>query len=503
MADNWQLKAILSAVDKMSPVLKSVGQTARTTRKYLADVGSSATALAGQVGVPLGLLSGAAGALSVAGLKKIVTDFSDVTSKISDSSRGLGLTTDEYQRMGFIAEQSGTSVEELGSSLGRLNKGIALAAAGKNKDFAALFQKAGISMRDANGQLRSATDLLPEVADLFARNQNAATQARMGNAIFGKSWQALAPLLNDGSAGINQLALRYKELGLNIDQGAIKAGDEFGDKMGEAQRVVNSYSYAIGAKLLPVLAPLLEKTIQWAVANRELISTRVATFVAEFADSMSKVDWNAVVQGIADIVNGVRGFVEWIGGAKNALIALIIVMNAQAIAATIGLGMSIFRLGMHITGMTGKALASVAPLQTMTTGMKGAELRAATLGNALGRLSAAGGLVTAAMTGWQVGGMLNEYILDPLARLVSGDKEGTLGTALYDLFNDDPMAKMAAQDAGRRPLVSPQSRGRVDGSIRIDVNGLPPGSRVEQLAAGGDMPIDLNAGYSSAALGMP
>lgn len=503
MADNWQLKAILSAVDKMSPVLKTVSQAARNTRKYLGDVGSSATKLAGQIGVPLGLMSTAASAFTVAGLKKIVTDFTDVTGRLGDQSQGLKLTTGELQRLGYIAQQSGTDVNVLGASVGKLNQGIALAASGKNKDLAALFEKAGISVRDANGQLRSATDLLPEVADLFARNQNAAVQARMGNALFGRSWQTLAPLLNDGSAGLERMTQRYRALGIEIDENAVRAGEEFGDRMDDGRAVLASYSNTIASKLLPVLSPLLERTIQWAVANRELISTRVAAFAGDLANALARVDWNAVVQGITDIVNGVRGFVEWIGGAKNALIALIIVMNAQAIAATIGLGMSIFRLGMHITGMTGKALASVAPLQTMTTGMKGAELRAATLGNTIGRLSAAGGLLTAAMTGWQVGGMLNEYILDPLARLVSGDKDGTFGTALADLFQDDPMAKMAAQDASRRQLVGPQSRGRVDGSIRIDVNGLPPGSRVEQVAAGGDMPIDLSAGYSSAALGMP
>lgn len=516
MADNWQLKAILSAVDKMSPVLKNVSQAARNTRKYLGDVGSSSMKLAGQIGVPLGLLSGAAGALSVAGLQKIVTGFADATGSIADKSKGLTMTTAEYQRMGFIAKMSGMDVAEMGDSIGRLNKNIAMAAAGKNAELAGLLKRAGISMRDTNGQLRSGMDLLPEVADLFKRNGNAAVQARMGNAIYGKSWQTMAPALSGGGEEIKRLTDRYHELGVEIEGGAIEAGETFGDQMDEARMVASSYGNIIASKLLPVLSPLLEKTIKWALANRELIATNVARFLSEMVESLSKVDWSGMIKGIGDIVAGVKSFIDFMGGAKNALIALVVVMNAQAIVAAVGLGMSLFRLGMHITGLAGKALGTVAPLQVMTTGMKGAELRAASLSNAMGRLGAAGGLLTAAMGGWQIGGMLNEYVIDPLARLASGDKDATLGTALHDFFNEDPMAKMAAQDGARRqmvapqtqdgarrPLVGAQSRGRVDGSIRIDVNGLPPGSRVEQVAAGGDMPIDLNAGFSSAALGMP
>lgn len=549
MADNWQLKAILSAVDKMTPVLKNVSQTARNTRKYLADVGSSSMKLAGQIGVPLALLSGAAGALSVAGLKKTVTDFADATSRISDASRGLSLTTDEYQRMGFIAEQSGTNIDELGSSLGRLNKGIALAAAGKNQDLAALFQKAGISMRDANGHLRSATDLLPEVADLFARNQNAATQARMGNAIFGKSWQALAPLLNDGSDGINQLAARYKELGLNIDQAAIKAGDEFGDKLGEAQRVVNSYSYAIGAKLLPVLAPLLEKTIQWAVQNRELIATKISTFLSDMAKALSRIDWDAVVQGIGDVVKSVGTFVRWIGGAKNALIALVVVMNAQTIVAAAGLGAAILRLGFHFAALAVKAyiagnaailaLARTAIVAISVAGPIGAIGAAFTW--VAGMAAGAGGVISGAlgMVRLAIHGVGAALLANPLGVILGlataavliyqnwetlkewfssffnwvGEKFKSLLGWVFDLaktvggiFGGDSSSSagpMAASAAPSRQLVGPQSRGRVDGSIRIDVNGLPPGSRVEQIAAGGDMPIDLSVGHSSAALGMP
>lgn len=493
--DNWQLKAILSAVDKMSPVLKNVSTAARSTRKYLADVGSSSMKLAQQIGVPLGLLSGAAGALSVAGLKKVVTDFTDETSRISDKAKTLSLTTDEFQRMGFMAKMSGTDVEAMGVSLGILNKRIAEAAAGKNKELAGLLSRAGISMRDANGQLRSGMDLLPEVADLFQKNGNAAVQARMGTALYSKSWQTMSPLLSEGSEGIKRLTDRYRELGLGIEDSAVQAGEAFGDQLDENRAVINSYSYAIGAKLIPVLSPLLEKFTMWAVANRELIATNVSKFLADMTQSLANVDWSGMIQGIGDIVNGVKDFVNWMGGAKNALIALVLVMNAQAIVATIALAGSIGRLGLYLAGLALKALAPVAPLQTMTAGMAGAELRAASLTNTMGRLTAAGGLLSAAMAGWQFGESVVKPAIDWLVQKGSGDKEASLGTWLYDKFNPETPA------AGQPALVNRSGQVRAAGQIEVSFKDAPPGMRVEQTTKGGDIPIDTSVGYRSYALG--
>ena len=72
VADNWQLKAILSAVDKMSPVLKNVNTVAKSTRKYLLDVGNSAAKLSGKIGLPFAALTGELGGFSLAGIKGAV-----------------------------------------------------------------------------------------------------------------------------------------------------------------------------------------------------------------------------------------------------------------------------------------------------------------------------------------------------------------------------------------------------------------------------------------------
>ncbi len=486
MAENWQLKAVLMAnAEGMLKTLKTVNQATRTTRKYLLDVGSAGANLAAQVGMPLGLISAALGAFSIAGIKQAVSNFAALGDQTVKTAQRIGISTDEYQKLQYIAGQSGVSVEGLTSSMGRLNKNIAEAASGGNKDLAALFRKAGIATRDANGQLRSSSDLLPEVAALFERNTNAAVQARMGNAIFGKSWQELAPLLQGGKEGIRELTERYQQLGIAVDGTALKAGERFGDQMEDLNHVLRSYGNTVTAKLIPVLSPLVEKTIQWATANREVITTRVSAFIAEMAAEMAKIDWAGIVRSVGSFAAGVRDLVGWMGGARNALIALAIVMNAQAIVATISLIGAVGRLTLSLVTMTATAIpAALTSLSTLGTSMLTAGTAANGLLLVLGKIAL---LMAAGSIGYSVGTLINDGLINPAVEKLTGRKGETFGGWLHDAINGPAEGSM--------PLTGAQQV-RASGAINITFDGAPPGMRVEQNTSG-DIPVNTDVGYRS------
>lgn len=544
MAD-WQLKAVISAnAAGMLKTLKAVNQATRTTRKYLLDIGKSGGNLAAQVGMPIGLISGALAAFSVAGIKQVVNNFAALGDQVVKSATRLGVSTDEYQRLKYEAGQSGVSVEGLASSMGRLNKGIALAAAGKSKDLAALFKRAGISMRDANGDMRSSADLLPEIAELFERNKNAAVQARMGNAIFGKGWQELAPLLNGGKKGIEELNERYKMLGLTMDEKSLKAGEAFGDQLEDLQHVTASYGNVLAAKLIPALSPLVEKTIKWAVANREVVATRVAKYVEDIAIGLSKVDWTHAIASAKKFVDGLKDFVDWIGGAKNALIALVVVMNAQTIVALASLVASVVRAGWAFLVMAANAyvagnasllamlrVAAVALFVAGPIGVLGAAF--AWLGgmaaSAGGLLSGAMGLATAAVRGLGLALMANPlgviigiataaYLIyknwDTLKAWFSsffdwvGEKfQAFLGWAksLVDLVGgvfggsaggvSVNVPGGSANNIGERPsLVGPNPQQQVGGKFTFDFRNAPPGMQLAGMETKGKTDVDMNVG---------
>jgi len=493
MADNWLLKAVLSAnASPMISQLKGVNAAAKATRKYLLDVGNSAGNLAGKLGLPMGILSGVAGGFSINAIKNAMVGLADMEDEVSKFSATTGIAGAEYKKFQYLAKLSNVPFEALTGSMGKLNKSLYDAATGKNKDLGGLMKHLGIRMRDANGELRSAADLLPELADAFQRNENPVVRARMGMALFGKSWQEIMPLLADGSERINQRLARFRELGLEVKDGKIfdkqmEAAGRFGDRLDDLSFVAKGFQNTIAAGLLPVVEPLINDLIKWSVANKELIATEVKAFVKDLADGLRSIDWKGVVQGAKDFVGWMKGAVDSVGGGRNALILLVAFMNIQTIAAFAGLIGAAGRLTFKLGELALKALAPISPLQTMTDGMDKAHTKAANLTNTIGRLGSALGVIGAGMFGWEVGTLLNDNVINPLVQKLSGDKDASLGTWLYDMMNPDPLAQ--------KPSLVSAGQNKVSGEVKVTFENAPPGMRVEQAKSSGPVAFNPNVGY--------
>jgi hypothetical protein len=90
------------------------------------------------------------------------------------------------------------------------------------------------------------------------------------------------------------------------------------------------------------------------------------------------------------------------------------------------------------TLMLAKAGFAAVGLALQVGGGMGSMLMSAAGG--FGAMAKAGGVFMAAYAGWKVGGLLNDYIINPAVAAISGRKGETLGGGLYELLNGDPMA---------------------------------------------------------------
>lgn len=548
MADNWQLKAVLSAnAESMLKTLKMVNQATRTTRKYLMDVGQSGVNLAARVGMPLGLISGALAAFSVAGVKAAVTSFAELGDQVVKSASRLGISTDEYQRLKYVAGQSGVSVEELGVSMGKLNLNIGQVANGDNKNLAELFNRVGISVRKSNGEIKTSTELLPEIAHQFSENKGAAEHALLGAALFGKGWKALEPLLSSGKKGLEELNERYEFLDLTINNKALKDGEAFGDQMEDLKHKVSNYGSVISSELIPVFSPLVKEATEWLVVNRDLVTVPISKFIKDMAKELSNVDWSGVIKGVGDFIVGMRSFIQSIGGAKNALIALAVVMNAQTLVALASLIASVTRAGWAFLVMAANAyiagnasllsLLRVAAVALFVAGPIGALGAAfAWLGgmaaSAGGLLSGAMGLATAAVRGLGLALMANPlgviigiataaYLIyknwDTLKAWFSsffdwiGEKfQVFLGWAksLADLVGgmfsggslSTTLPNGGAGNSSNRPSLAGANQQQVGGKFTFDFRNAPPGMQLAGMETQGKTDVDMNVGTRGYAL---
>lgn len=499
MSDSFNLKAVISAVDKASPGLKKIGETARGARKYLLDIGNAASGFASKVGVPMGVLSTIAAGFSIAAIKRAMEAFGQAGESIYKGSLKAGMSVEEYQRWAYVAQQSGMEAETLTMGVGKLNRNIGDAVASKNKGLGGLMQRLKISMRGANGEIRTGSELLPALADAFSRNKNPVVQARMGVALFGKAWQEMAPLLMEGGAGIEKLQKRFKLLKSAMDLDTVKGAKEFGDQMKDLDIVTKGFQMTIAKELVPVVSPLIEEFIQWAAANRKVVASGVKEFVKDLVATLRGVDWAGVIQSVKSVGSAIMSFVDWIGGAKNALIALVIFMNMEAIAAFIGLaasaGRAVWQLGVMTVTTLPQMVTAMVPATVGLTGM------AAAAGLLALKLAAISAVALAAYEG-------TKKLMD-----MTGARDWISRKISQWAGFDDEAAAAMAPTGGRRPpgpggggggisLVSPQ-RAQVGGAIAVKFENAPPGMRIAQSEGQGGLMLNPSVGYNSQALGVP
>jgi hypothetical protein len=122
---------------------------------------------------------------------------------IGEAAAKLGVSTDDFQRLGVLAAQNATSVEALGTAFRTLANG----AVQPTKQSAAAFARLGVETRGAGGEFKTAQDLFFETAQVLADMPNELERTAIATDLYGRSALDLKPILAGGSEAIrNQRA---------------------------------------------------------------------------------------------------------------------------------------------------------------------------------------------------------------------------------------------------------------------------------------------------------
>ena len=301
--------------------------------RALGNADSKAKGLSGAFGRLKSSSSGISGALGalvpavgIAGIGAIGKRAIDAADNLKDLSQRTGVGVPILSKFGAAAEDSGSSIDEVAKSMGRLSKGIVDPASKTNEALKAI----GISSTDAQGNIRGVDAIMLDLADRFAKMPDGAEKTALAMELFGKSGMNMIPMLNSGREAIGQYSA-------TIDTEMAEAADKFNDSLNAiARSVAGPFNEAITA-LLPFI-------------------TQVANGIAGLAKWFSGLP--APVQGIIGAVAGVT----------LAFVAL-----APAISAIVSIGGAIgavFAGGTIFATLAG-ALGAVVPIVTAIGGALG------------------------------------------------------------------------------------------------------------------------------------
>ena len=202
---------------------------------------------------------GAVAALAVGvAFAKVAKDAINAADNFAKMSKKVGISVESLSGLEFAAKISGTTLDALRTSLTRLaaNASDASMGVGEAKE---AFDAMKIETLDATGALKPMEVLLLEVADRFALMEDGTEKTALAMDIFGKSGTDLIPMLNAGSAGIQEMKDRARELGIVIDEETAVKSERFNDALVELSSAFQGMIFSIlDSGLLDALVDLAE-----------------------------------------------------------------------------------------------------------------------------------------------------------------------------------------------------------------------------------------------------
>lgn len=332
MAMSWLLKGRLDP-----SLIKATKETAKhidSIKKSASLVGKQFTFLSGPIkALKVAMIGSVAGTIpAMMMLAKNTAASGDQFDKLSQKS---GISAKTLSQWSHAANMSGVSTEQFGANILKLNQQMAAAAQG-NKAAQLAFKRAGVSIRDSAGKMKTADQVMLEMSNTFKKMPEGIYKSDLAMAVFGKSGADMIPLLQGGSDAIQDLIKQSDELGMTFSNEEAKASAEFCDSLDVLKKSAKGLVNTIGKQLIPVITPLLQSMAKWISANRELISAKVGEFLENFKAALPQIKdfLTGVFTGINNTATAMGGWMPLLQNSGKLFLAIKAIQMAMWLKGT-------------------------------------------------------------------------------------------------------------------------------------------------------------------------
>lgn len=299
-----------TGIDQATRQLDELGKQGEKTARTLA--GSLTKGLA-NIGKTAGPALAAAVAVAGAALVTLTTRAVNMMDKLDELSARTGISTEQLSKWGYAARMSGLELDELARGTEQLSKSLANALKSSSRE-GKLFEGLGISIRDANGQLRSAQAVLPELADRFKALDNQATETALAMELFGRGGAQMLEFLNRGSQGLAELGAELESFGGVVSGEAAAAAAQFKDELDRIGIVAQGLGIQIASKLAPSMAGIASDFRKVAV-DGELAANAVTLIETAMRAGIGTI--NAYNQAVQVTSASMEAFVKFSAGTTE------------------------------------------------------------------------------------------------------------------------------------------------------------------------------------------
>ena len=240
-------------------------------------------------------------------------------------SKQTGFTTEEIQKLQYASDLVDVSFESITGALTKLKPKISA----DNKELQAL----GVSVTNADGSLRNATDVFYDAVEAIGGIANETERDQIAMSLFGKGANELAGILDDGGAALKEYGQQAEDLGLILEQDTLDNLNQINDAIDTAKAQGGAALAQLGATIAQVLLPVIEKLVPVI----QDISLKMANMSPETAEMILKIVTITAVA--APLISTIGKIVSGIGSLMTILPMLISPVGAivAAIAGVIAI----------------------------------------------------------------------------------------------------------------------------------------------------------------------
>ena len=260
-----QIPGLNKVIDKMDDKMKDSEKHTKKLDGALGGIAKVAKGMGKAVGVGIAAVGAGLVAASAA-IAKGVQAASEYGDMVGDEAQKLRMTTAEYQELSYAAEICGTNM----NTLKKAQKTLAQ----KYPD---------LSMTEALKKCADSADVAGTATDMFGA----------------KAAQELLPMLNEGSAGIEEMTKKAHEMGMVMSDESISAADRFQDTLAGLKNTISTITNTLMSSMLPGLTSVMEG-LQGLMVGADGAKDKITAGAKEMINSISDV-----LPRFMDIIGGV------------------------------------------------------------------------------------------------------------------------------------------------------------------------------------------------------
>lgn len=309
---------------KASDKFKQIGTNLESAGQAMRGVSTAAAALVASIGA-LTVKSG-----------KWADDLNTMSKRYS-------IGTNELQKYAAASELVDVDVETIAKSHIKLEKTMMSASKGTGAS-AEAFEKLGVSVTDADGNLRDGDSVWQETIAALGQMSNETERDALAMQLMGKSATDLNPLIEDGGETYKNFADTLAKYDLDfVDQDMLDQANQFNDALDTMKAIGMVAFQQLGTQLAAYLAPAMEKVVNLVgqIANwfsnlsprTQALIAGVAAFVAVLAPLL--IGLGKVSFAISSIMSLMATLGPAIGGIVTALGPVILIIGAVIAAGVL------------------------------------------------------------------------------------------------------------------------------------------------------------------------